>query len=143
MKTSDDPRIYNAHRRYGVMAVLGLVVALLFAWSLSARFGWFDLIFLSVTFLFALVNLRWLFTRAELTPGGLTVHEPLAPPQHIDFRQMVAVFEAGRALPGLSIVYYPLMTSGLVDMDQPRTLFLPAMERQAELLSVLQHHTPD
>ncbi len=143
MKISDDARIYPSQRRYGFMTAVGFAVALLFGWTLPTRFGWFDLIFFGVALIFALVNVRWLFTRAELTPNGLTLHQPLVAPRHVQFRQMVAVFEAGRAMPGVSVVYYPLAESGLVEMDSPRTLFLPALERQAELLAVLHHEIPE
>lgn len=142
MKMSN-PRLYPAHRLYSLMTIVGIGVALLFAWTLTNRFDWFDLIFFVVASLFALINLRWMFTRGELTPSGLTLHEPLTGPTHIDFRQMVAVFEAGRMLPGVSLVYYPLRENGLLEMDEPHTLFLPAMERQDELLAVLNHEIPE
>jgi hypothetical protein len=138
-----EPHLYVARRIYGGLTLVGFLVILLFVWTLSQGFDWFTLIFLSLAALFAVVNLRWMLTRAELTPSGLTLHEPMLQPTHIDFRQMVAVYEAGRTLPGISLVYYPLAGNGLVNMDDPRTLFLPAMEKQDELLSILNHEIPE
>jgi hypothetical protein len=138
-----DPHLYLARRIYGGLTLMGLLITLLFVWTLVQAFDWFTLIFLSFAALFAIINLRWMLTRAELTPSGLTLHEPLIPPTHVDFRQMVVVYEAGRAIPGISLVYYPLAGNGLVNMDEPRTLFLPAMENQEELLSILKHEIPE
>lgn len=138
-----EPLLYVARRIYSALTLLGVVVTLLFVWTLLQAFDWFALIFLTMAALFAIINLRWMLTRAELTPSGLTLHEPLLSPTHIDFRQMVVVYEAGRALPGISLVYYPLAGNGLVNMDEPRTLFLPALENQEELLSILNREIPE
>ena len=138
-----DPNLYPAHRIYQFLALIGVAVALLFVWTLARDFEWMTFLFFAVAVTFSFINLRWMFTRAELTPSGLTLHEPLNDAVHVDFRQMVAVYEAGRVVPGVSLVYYPLRANGLVDMDDARSLFLPALERQDELLSVLSREIPE
>lgn len=138
-----EPHLYVARRIYSAFTLLGLLITLLFVWTLLQGFEWFTLIFLTLSALFAIINLRWTLTRAELTPSGLTLYEPLLQPTHIDFRQMIAVYEAGRPIPGISLVYYPLADNGLVNVDEPRTLFLPALENQAELLAILNHEIPE
>jgi uncharacterized protein (DUF58 family) len=136
---SSDPRIYVASRIYRLLTLVGLAVALLFVWTLTQLFDLISFAFFLAAILFALMNVRWLLTRVELTPSGITRHDPISAPQHVDFRQMVTVSEAGRITPGVSIVYYPVAESGLVDMEEPRSIFLPAMEKQDELLAILHH----
>ncbi|MBX2997428.1 MAG: hypothetical protein KF893_02875 [Caldilineaceae bacterium] len=138
-----EQHLYVARRAYTVFTFVGLSITLLLVWTLIQAFDWVTLIFLSFAALFAMINLRWMFTRAELTPSGLTLYEPLIPPTHVDFRQMVVVYEAGRAIAGISLVYYPLAGNGLVNMDDPRTLYLPAMQNQEELLSILDREIPE
>ncbi|MCB0112923.1 MAG: hypothetical protein R2873_34010 [Caldilineaceae bacterium] len=138
-----DPHLYPARRIYQVFTLLGVLVTLLFVWTLMQSFDWLTFVFLGLAAIFAIVNLRWTLTRVELTPSGITLYEPLNQATHVDFRQMVAVYEAGRMFPGVSLVYYPVGQDGLLDMEDPRTLFLPAMERQDELLAVLHHEIPE
>lgn len=138
-----EPHLYAARRIYQIFALIGVLVTLLFVWTLTQTFDWLTLLFLVFAALFAIFNLRWMFTHAELTPSGLTLYEPFDQTTHIDFRQMVTVYEAGRIVPGVSIVYYQLADNGLIDMDEPRTLFLPALEDQQEFLRILHHEIPD
>ena len=133
-----EPQIYQPRRSYTGMAYGGALVALLFAWEVGRSFAWPTLFFLVIAMAFAAVNLRWAVTQVELTPAGLTCHRPFATPLHIDFRQIVAVAEAGRMTNGISLIYYPLAANGLIDLDNPRSLFLPAVERQDELLAIVQ-----
>lgn len=130
--------IYTPRRSYTLLAYVGALLALLFAWEIGQSFDWASLFFLVVALLFAGVNLLSALGSVELTPTGLTAHRRFAAPQHIDFRQIVSVAAAGRLTTGLSLVYYPLRGDGLLDLDTPRTLFLPSLERQEELLAILQ-----
>lgn len=138
-----NPPIYQARRIYQVFTLLGLLVTLLFVWTLTQQFDWITFVFLTFAAIFAIVNLRWALTRVELTPSGVTLYEPLIQPTHVDFRRMVTVNEAGRMFPGVSIVYYPVGQDGLLDMEDPRSLFLPAVEKQDELLTVLHNEIPE
>ncbi|RME62122.1 MAG: hypothetical protein D6790_06815 [Caldilineae bacterium] len=142
MKTSDLPSLHPARQGYRWRSALGLVVAALFGWELAASFAWGSLFFLVASLGFAAINAFWAGARVELTPKGLTYHRWGLTPVHVDFRQMAAVSEAGRFTPGISLVFYPLDESGLVDVERPRTLFLPGVERQEELLYVLHRQLP-
>lgn len=139
---SDLPSLYPARRSYRLRSGLGLVVAGLFGWEVATSFAWGSAFFLLASLAFAAINAFWAWSRIELTPGGLTYHRSGIGPVHVDFRQMVTVSEAGRFTPGISLVFYPLDEAGMVDVDRPRTLFLPAVERQDELLRVLHHVMP-
>jgi hypothetical protein len=138
-----EPHLYTARRIYQVFALIGILVTLLFVWTLTQTFDWMTLLFLIFAMLFAVYNLRWMLTRTELTPSGLTLYEPFNQPIHVDFRQIVAVYETGRITPGVSIVYYRLADNGLIDIDDPNTLFLPALENQQEFMRILRHEIPE
>ena len=127
---------------YRFFAAGGAAVAALFAWEVVREFSLPTLFFLLAAVGFASVNLRWALMRLKLTAYGVTVHAPLQSPRHVPFRQMISCVEAGRITPGLSLVYWPVNADGLVDMDAPRTLFLPAVARQAELLAALEERIP-
>ncbi len=134
--------VYFPRPVYRFFAVGGAAVAVLFAWEVVREFSLPSLFFLLAAVGFAVVYLRWTLMRLELTANGVTVHAPLRSPRHILFRQMITCDEAGRISPGLSLVYWPVSADGLVDMDTPRTLFLPAVARQAELLEALEERMP-
>ena len=133
-----DAPVFLPRPTYRLFSVGGAAVALLFAWELLNAFSLPVLFFLLAAAGFAIVYLRWALMRLELTGDGVTVHAPLQAPLHILFRQMITCDEAGRIMPGLSLVYWPVSADGFVDTDAPRTLFLPAVARQEKLLAALQ-----
>lgn len=140
--SSADTNVYEARRIYQIFALLGGVIILLFAISLANEFRWDSLLFFGAATLFSFYNLRCMLVRLEFTPAGITLYEPLRQPQHIDFRQIADVHESGRVVMGIGMVYYPIGENGMVDMDAPRSLFIPALERQAEVLHVLNQSMP-
>ena len=133
-----DAPVFLPRPTYRLFSAGGAAVALLFAWELLNAFSLPVLFFLLAAVGFAVVYLRWALMRLELTAAGVTVHAPLQAPLHILFRQMITCDEAGRIMPGLSLVYWPVSADGFVDTDAPRTLFLPAVARQEKLLATLQ-----
>ena len=133
-----DAPVFLPRPTYRLFSAGGAAVALLFAWELLNAFSLPVLFFLLAAAGFAIVYLRWALMRLELTGDGVTVHAPLQAPLHILFRQMITCEEAGRIMPGLSLVYWPVSADGFVDTDAPRTLFLPAVARQEKLLATLQ-----
>ena len=133
-----DAPVFLPRPTYRLFSAGGAAVALLFAWELLNAFSLPVFFFLLAAAGFAVVYLRWALMRLELTAAGVTVHAPLQAPLHILFRQMITCDEAGRIMPGLSLVYWPVTADGFVDTDAPRTLFLPAVARQEKLLAALQ-----
>ena len=133
-----DAPVFLPRPTYRLFSAGGAAVALLFAWELLNAFSLPVLFFLLAAVGFAGVYLRWALMRLELTGDGVTVHAPLQAPLHILFRQLITCDEAGRIMPGLSLVYWPVTADGFVDTDAPRTLFLPAVARQEKLLTTLQ-----
>ena len=134
----NDALVYLPRPTYRLFAAGGAAVALLFAWEILNGFSLPALFFLLAALGCAAVHLRWALMRLELTADGVTVHAPLQAPLQILFRQMITCVEAGRITPGLSLVYWPARADGFVDMDAPRTLFLPAVARQEKLLAAMQ-----
>jgi hypothetical protein len=66
----------------------------------------------------------------------------LAAPQQVQFRQLVEVSEEGRFQRVIVLLYHPLRSQGLVELDDLRSLALPALEAQTDLLELLQTRTP-
>lgn len=134
--------LYLPRPVYRLFAAGGAAVAALFTWEVVREFSLPTLFFLLAAAGFAVVYLRWALMRMELTADGVTVQVPLQSPRHVLFRQMITCVEAGRITPGLSLVYWPVSADGLVEMEAPRTLFLPAVARQEELLAALEERIP-
>ena len=103
-----DAPVFLPRPTYRLFSAGGAAVALLFAWELLNAFSLPVLFFLLAAAGFAVVYLRWALMRLELTAAGVTVHAPLQAPLHILFRQMITCDEAGRIMPGLSLVYWPV-----------------------------------
>ncbi|MYH62906.1 MAG: hypothetical protein F4148_14515 [Caldilineaceae bacterium SB0675_bin_29] len=138
-----DTPVYLPRTTYRLFAVGGAAVALLFLREILNGFSLPSLFFLLGAIAFALIHVRWALMRLELTADGVTVRAPLQAPLLIQFRQMITCEEAGRFVPGVSLVYRPISADGIVDTDVPRTLFLPAVARQDEFLAALQERIPE
>lgn len=138
-----DAQLFRPRRSYWLMAWLGAAVALLFAWELYQAFAGTTLFFLLIALYFFAVNLGWAVSSVELTPTGLIFHRPFAAPLAITFRQIATCEESGRMGKGISFIYYPLAANGLIDLDKPRSHFLPGVEGQSELLEIIQRQLVD
>ncbi|MDE0631671.1 MAG: hypothetical protein OXH73_09230 [Caldilineaceae bacterium] len=138
-----DAPVYLPRTTYRLFALGGAAVALLFLREILNGFSLPSLFFLLGAIAFALIHVRWALMRLELTADGVTVRAPVQATTQIQFRQMITCEEAGRFMPGVSLVYWPVSAEGIVEMDVPRTLFLPAVARQDELLAALQERIPE
>ncbi|MCY3900504.1 MAG: hypothetical protein OXF50_23830 [Caldilineaceae bacterium] len=138
-----DTPVYLPRTIYRLFALGGAAVALLFLREILIGFSLPSLFFLLGAIAFALIHIRWALMRMELTADGVTVRAPMQGPMQIQFRQMITCEEAGRFVPGVSLVYWPVSAEGIVEMDVPHTLFLPAVTRQDELLAALQERIPE
>ncbi len=136
--------VYPARRIYFLLALVGLLVSGLLAREVlesQARERLVSLFMLGVSLGFGALHLAWALTRVELTPQEMTVHRPGRSPLRLDLRHVVDVHEGGRLLTTLSLVYYPMAPDGRVDLDTPRALYLPAFQRQDELVEILRRRT--
>jgi hypothetical protein len=138
-----EAQLFRPRRSYALMAGLGGLVALLFAWELYRTFSAATLFFLLIALYFFVVNLRWAVSSVALTPTGLLCHRPFVAPLSITFRQIATCEESGRMGKGISLIFYPLADNGLIDLDRPTSCFLPGVEGQRELLESVQGQLVD
>lgn len=138
-----DAQLFRPRRSYTLMAWLGGLVALLFAWELNRTFAGATLFFFLIALFFFASNLRWAVSPVELTPTGLLCHRPFVAPLAIAFRQIATCQKSGRMGRGISLIYYPLADNGLIDLDRPISNFLPGVEGQSELLAIVQRQLVD
>lgn len=131
-------RRFRPRRSYQGMALLGVGVALLFGWETARAFAWPTLFFLIVALGVALVNLRWAASPVYADDNGLTCHRPPARPLHINYRQIAACEESGRGRNVISLIYFPAGRNGMLDLDAPRSCFLPGLEDQEDLMALIQ-----
>lgn len=138
------PAVYPARRIYFLLALVGLLVSgLLAREALESQAGerLVSLFMFGVSLAFGALHLAWALTRVEITSQEMTVHRPGRRPLRLDLRQVVDVHQGGRFLATLSLVYHPVAPDGRVELDTPRILFLPAFQRQDELVELLGRRT--
>jgi len=132
---------YRSVERYAFLGGAGLLAALFCAWALWRQFDWITLIFLCGC-LFAAGSFGiQLLARVEVDESGFQVVTPMAA-RRVEFRQLDSATEAGRLLRVIVVTYHPLLENGLLDLDDLRSVTLPAVNPQYELLELLQQHAP-
>jgi hypothetical protein len=128
---------YTGHVLYRLLTVLCVVLVALFGWQLSQRWDWGALLFLVVAAWSALRCIILMLTKIEVDEERVQVLAPLTAPRSLEFRQCAAVYEEGRGLQSILLLYHPRAETGLLALDEERTFALPAVNRQAELLATL------
>lgn len=132
---------YRPVERYAFLGGAGLVAALFCGWALWREFDWITLIFLfACLFAAASFGVQWL-GRVEVDATGFGLESPLGS-RRVEFRQLDSATEAGRLLRVIVITYHPLLENGLLDLDDLRSVTLPAVNQQYELLELLEQHAP-
>ncbi|MCC9077560.1 hypothetical protein FKZ61_015775 [Litorilinea aerophila] len=134
--------VYTVHPRYRLWAVGAFLLAGLYAWELRRGFDLAILFF----FLIALAVLAWalraLLSRVQVEDGGVTLRPPLATPTSVEYRQLISVSQDGRWNRSITLIYHPRLENGLLDLEQARTLALPSLVNQEELLATLMARMP-
>lgn len=139
--------------RYAVMAAAGVAIGLLLLWQLLApmRNGApFTLqhllggegLFTATSLVLAVYFARQAATRVMLTKQAITRTIPLGAAQTVELRQLMSVSESGRAGNALILLYHPLRDDGLLELDDVRSLVLPALQGQDELRTYLEARVP-
>lgn len=137
-----DTKHYTPHLRYKLIALLGLLFAAGFGWQLTRRFSLEVLFFLVISLALIAWAIYAMLSHVEATTNGVILFTPLRASRQIEFRQLISVSENGRFNPVLTLVYYPRETNGLLDLDDARSLILPAVTEQQELLALLEARLP-
>lgn len=132
---------YRPVERYALLGGAGVLAALFCGWALWRQFDWVTLIFLFGCLFAAASFGMQLLARVEVDGGGLQLVTPMTA-RRIEFRQLDSATEAGRLLRVIVVTYHPLLENGLLDLDDLRSVMLPAVNRQYELLELLQQHAP-
>lgn len=133
--------LYHPTPRYALLTGAGAFAALLCAWSLWQQFDWFTLFFLGGSLFAALAFAAQWRTVIEVDAHGLWLRVPLRT-QRVEYRQLDGAVEAGRIVRGIVVTYHPLRENGLLDLEDLRSVTLPAVERQYELLTLLESKCP-
>jgi hypothetical protein len=72
-----------------------------------------------------------------LTEDRIRVLAPGASPREVEYRQFSAVYEEGRGLKSILLLYHPRAENGLFAHDEERTMVLPAVNHHDALLAEL------
>jgi len=135
------PTHYRAASIYLFLLGASILAVLVCVWSLWVQFDWITLIFL-----FGCLYAAWTFgvqwrSRVALDLQGLSLHAPFQS-QRVEYRQLDAAGEAGRLVRRIVVTYHPLRDNGLLDLDELRSVTLPAVDQQIELLALLEAKRP-
>lgn len=148
-----ETRHFRPTPRYALMAGAGLVIGLLLLWQLlaplrgGAPFTSEQLLsgeglFTATSLVLALYFARQATTRVALTRQTITRTMMLGAPQSVELRQLMSVSESGRAGNALILLYHPLRADGLLELDDVRSLVLPALQEQDALRTYLEGQVP-
>jgi hypothetical protein len=127
---------------YLILLLVGLAFMTLFAWELWRGANLGAALFLAVGGGLVLWAGNALLTRLELTANALCVYAWGRGVRCVEFRQLAGLAEEGRFNSVIVLFYHPQLSSGLLDLDEIKTLLLPAVRNQATLLAQLQARHP-
>ncbi len=136
------PTTYRPHARYVLITGIAAFSVLALAWLLLRRQELASVLFLLFAGGLLFFAVRSMLSRVDVDNQGLTLVRPLAGPVQVQYRQLAEVSEEGRLQRVILLLYHPLRPDGLVDLDDLRSLALPALEAQSDLLEALQARTP-
>ena len=128
---------YTGHNLYRLLTALCLLLAALFGWQLINRWDWGALLFLGVALWSALRCFRLMASKVEIAADRVRVRVPGATPHEVEFRQFAAIYEEGRGLKSILLLYHPRRADGLFELDQELTLSLPAVNEHDALFQAL------
>ncbi len=136
------PTIYRPHARYVLITAVAALSIPALIWLLLRGVDLAGVLFLLFAVGLLFFAVRGLLSRVEVDERGLTLRQPLARPQAVQYRQLAEVSEEGRLQRVILLLYHPLRPDGLLDLDDLRSLALPALEEQSDLLEILQARAP-
>ncbi len=129
---------YAAHPKYRLWAAAWAAVAGVSAWQLRQGIDAGALLFLGIALALLVWYGREVGSTVTLEGRRLRLHRPLAADAVVEFRQLAAVHQEGRIGASILLHYHPLAADGLVALDNLRSLALPALVDQEELMGILQ-----
>lgn len=129
--------VFTGHHIYRLLAALCVLLALLFAWQLYHRWDWGALLFLGVAAWSAVRCVILMSSKVEMDEDRVRVLAPGTSPREVEFRQLAAVYEEGRGLQSILLLYNPRGENGLIESGDQRSLSLPAVNGHEQLFAAL------
>lgn len=134
-------RIYHAHPRYWILALLALTTSVLLLWQLRAGMTWEAAIFATIGLLGGMWALWMATTRIQLTPTALRLLRPIGSTQ-VDLAQIISVSTQGHFLSVLTVLYHPRQQDGIVATDRVASLLAPGITDAQSLLDQIEERIP-
>lgn len=128
---------YAAHPKYRLLTGLWAGMAVLFLWQLRRGLDTGTLLFLLIALGLTAWYGRNLAGQVTLEERHLRLQRPFVPDAVVEFRQLASVGEEGRFGQSILLHYHPLRGDGLLELDEIRSLALPALVNQAGLMALL------
>lgn len=128
---------WDAEGRYWLLGGAALIAGVLLLFELRKGFTWEVIVFAAIALLGGAWALWMATTSVEISDEGLRLKR-LVGSQMVKWQQMISVTTQGRFLRVLTILYYPRRENGLVDTDAVRSLLMPSVKNQDELLAALE-----
>jgi hypothetical protein len=135
--------VYTGHHIYKFFTALCLLLALSFAWQLYNLWDWGALLFLGVGLWTAFRCLKFMSSKVEVLDDRVRLSTVGEKTQEVEFRQLSDVYEEGRGLKSILLLFHPRLDTGLLDLDKEQTLTLPPVNKHEELLAALEEKVPD
>jgi hypothetical protein len=135
-------RVYAPNSFYAVVTAMAVVLVGLFSWEVWRQVTIGNLLFWGISLGVLVWGANAFWSRVELASNQICLRAPLRGRRCVEFRQLASVMEAGRVNPVIALIYYPALDNGLLDLERPASLVLPAVREQAQLLTLLETKIP-
>ena len=142
---------FRAHPIYYALAGGTLLLLMLLGWDLWQNPTAGAFLFVAIVLVAMLWFVFALDVHVALAPSELTVHRSYSraftgftqpAPETIAYRQLISAEPSGRFLSTLTLLYYPMQSDGLLDLEQVASTTLPLMTNQSDLLERLEAVIP-
>ena len=133
---------YKTHLRYRLYLLAGLVMAALLVWNLVHTVEPGTILFIGICLLLVVWNVSASLSWVAVEPDRVILHGPFGGARAVEFRQLLSVTEEGRFGHAILLLYHPKLEQGLLDLDEVRSLALPAVADQEQLLENLSKRVP-
>jgi hypothetical protein len=130
--------IYTGHHIYKLFTLLCVLLTLSFGWQLYNAWDWGALLFMGVGAWTAFRCAKLMTSRVALLDDRVQLSTVGRRTHVVEYRQLTDVYEEGRGLKSILLVYHPHMETTLLDLDKEESLSLPPVNKHEELLAALQ-----
>ncbi|MBV7332485.1 hypothetical protein KFU94_30505 [Chloroflexi bacterium TSY] len=107
-----------------------------FIWAIPRELAFFFIVSLWLFFW----SVSKALCRVELATDALCVRQIWQTVKCVEFRQVIEIYEEGRFGQSIALLYHPILPTGLLDLDDALTLFLPELRNQETLVAHLREN---